>query len=121
MRSATAPAVPYPTVTLCPDDFSKSGISASIAGCNAEALSSLISAAVAALPTVMASPNPVAAVRLTSLRQFILALRACLSIDVGGIVARCMGRAMRLRQSGSTGQHAHAHPYALAPGSVCQR
>src|ERR1051326_6965755 len=63
---------------LCPEDFSKSGISASITGCKAEADRSLISAALAVLPAVMpnkASPKEIVAKTLRMLRRFILSLR----------------------------------------------
>src|SRR5205085_3528528 len=63
-------------VTLCPDEFSKSGISATIAGCKATAHRSLISAALAVFPAVVASkasPNVIVAEILNALRRFILA------------------------------------------------
>src|SRR6266566_1650097 len=62
-------------VTLCPDDFSKSGMSATIAGCKATAHRSLISAAFAVLPAVMpnkARPNAIFAEMLRMLRRFIV-------------------------------------------------
>src|SRR6266571_4386683 len=75
-------------VTLCPDDFSKSGISAAIAGCKATAHRSLISAALAVLPAVMpnkASPKAIVAETLRMLRRFILSLHTCVSVGVSGI------------------------------------
>ena len=62
-------------MTLCPDDFSKSGISAMNPGCKATADRSLISAAFAVLPAVMAkkaSPNAIVAETLRMLRRFIV-------------------------------------------------
>ena len=60
---------------MCPDDFSKSGISAMNPGCKATADRSLISAAFAVLPAVMAkkaSPNAIVAETLRMLRRFIV-------------------------------------------------
>src|SRR5215472_8729273 len=62
-------------VTLCPDDFSKSGISAMNPGCKATADRSLISAAFAVLPAVMAkkaSPNAIVAETLRMRVRFIV-------------------------------------------------
>src|SRR6266700_2856109 len=64
-------------MTLCPEDFSKSGISATIAGCKATAHRSLISAALAVLPAVMpnkVSPNATVTETLRMLRRFMLSL-----------------------------------------------
>src|SRR5258707_13609367 len=72
-------------MTLSPDDFSKSGISATIPGCKATAHRSLISAAPAVLPAVMpnkASPKAIVAETLRMLRRFILALHTGLGITI---------------------------------------
>jgi len=66
-------------VTLCPDDFSKSGISATIAGCKATAHRSLISAALAVLPAVMpnkASPKALKSIWISAIPALVGAAAA---------------------------------------------
>src|SRR5262249_8974385 len=85
-------------VTLCPDDFSKSGISATIPGCKATAHRSLISAALTIFPAVVpkkASPKAIVAETLRMLRLFILFHRTCLSVGVSGIANQTIKRTGR--------------------------